>query len=159
MVDGVNPEDNELIPKYEDVVEEFPERDIKIDDVEVAPSESESEDDEGVHKTDLQTAMAAITPKFRNKRMNEILQPVMSSRVMPDNYLDLNYLLTMMQIEEGEGKLNSKGVEDIDILAIITGNQAATSIAYEGRHIADILEIAGVAQESEMENLAKGLGM
>ncbi len=48
---------------------------------------------------------------------------------------------------------------DIDFASIVTGNQAATSIGYEGRGRIDILEIAGVAHEEEMEKLSKELGL
>ena len=77
----------------------------------------------------------------------------MSSRVFPDNFLDLNYLLVMSQIEEHEGD------DDIDILAIIALTQVATSIGYEGRGRVEDLEVAGVAHEQEMEKLSKELGL
>ena len=134
------------------VVIEEAEQDVDFGDYEVGKSLSEVEE-ETPHQTDLQSAMRAIIPKFKDKRMDSLLQPVMVSRVFPDNYLDLNYLLVMSMIEEHEGD------DDIDIVGIITGAQVATSKAYEGKHIIDILEIAGVAHEQEMENLSKELGL
>lgn len=137
-------------PKYEDLVAEEPERQVTVESLEVPRGEAgEDGEDDVVKRTDLQAAMQAITPKFKDKRMDSLLQPVMVSRVFPDNYLDLNYLLVMSMIEEHEGE------DDIDIVGIITGSQVATSKAYEGKHIIDILEIAGVAHEEEMERLSK----
>ena len=134
------------------VVIEEAEQETDFGDYEVGKSLSEVEE-ETPHQTDLQSAMKAIIPRFKDKRMDSLLQPVMVSRVFPDNYLDLNYLLVMSQIEEHEGE------PDIDIVAIITGAQVATSKAYEGKHIIDILEIAGVAHEEELEKLSKDLGI
>jgi len=135
------------------VVIEDPEQELDLGDYEVGGKTLSDVEEETPHQTDLQSAMRAIIPKFKDKRMDSLLQPVMVSRVFPDNYLDLNYLLVMAQIEEHEGD------DDIDILGIITGVQVATSKAYEGKHIIDILEIAGVAHEQEMENLSKELGL
>jgi len=126
------------------------ERETGMEDVGKSLSESE---DEALHQSDLQSVLKSLSPKFKNERMNELLQPVMVSRIFPDNYLDLNYLLVMSMIEElGEDS-------DVDIVGIITGVQVGTSIGYEGRGIADRLEIAGVAQEQEMEKLSKELGL
>ena len=136
-------------PKYEDLVTEEPEHPVSLGALEVSRDEAGGDEDDVVTRTDLQAAMKAITPKFKDKRMEALLQPVMVSRVFPDNYLDLNYLLVMSMIEEHEGE------DDIDIVSIITGSQVATSKAYEGKHIIDILEIAGVAHEEEMEKLSK----
>ena len=138
------------------IVQEFPKRKVDLNDVEV--DKSEIEDEEGVNKSNIQTAVDALIPKFRNKRLNEILRPIMSGRVMPDNFIDLNYLLTMMMIEEKEGVVNEKGFEDVDFLAIITGNQVGTEVGYEGRNRAEILELIIGAQEAEIEKLSKDLG-
>lgn len=76
-----------------------------------------------------------------------------TTRIFPDNYLDLNYLQVMSMIEESEEE------EDVDFVGIVSAVQAATSIGYEGRGRFDILEIAGVAHEEEMEKLSKELGL
>ena len=128
------------------------ERESGLDDLEVSRTVSEAEE-ETEHKTDLQAAMGALLPRFKNKRMNDLLQPAMVSRIFPDNYLDKNFLLVMSTIEELEG------ADDIDIVGIISNVQDATSIGYEGRGRVDILEIAGVAHEEDMEKLTKELGL
>jgi hypothetical protein len=146
-----NKEQIEIIePVDPNTIIEDSERETGMEDVGKSLSESE---DEALHQSDLQSVLKSLSPKFKNERMNELLQPVMVSRIFPDNYLDLNYLLVMSMIEElGEDS-------DVDIVGIITGVQVGTSIGYEGRGIADRLEIAGVAQEQEMEKLSKELGL
>ena len=89
-------------PKYDDLVLEEPERNVDIATLEVSKDEVGSDDGDTVKKTDFQAALAEITPKFKNKRMDDMLQPIIKSRVFADNYLDLNYLLTMSLIEEQE---------------------------------------------------------
>jgi len=128
------------------------ERDVALDEV-VSPKTLSEAEEETEHKTDLQAAMKALLPRYKNKRMNDLLQPAMVSRIFPDNYLDKNFLIVMSLIEEQEG------AEDIDIVGTISTVQDATSIGYEGRGRVDILEIAGVAHEEEMEKLTKELGL
>lgn len=128
------------------------ERNVELDNLESSKTLTEAEE-ETEHKTDLQAAMKALLPRFPTKRMNDLLQPAMVSRIFPDNYLDKNFLLVMSLIEEQEGS------DDIDIVGIISIVQDATSIGYEGRGRVDILEIAGVAHEEEMEKLTKELGL
>jgi len=149
---GDIPEDNlpEEPPKYEDLVVEEPERPVKLAEIEVSKDDAGDMDgDDVVTRTDLQAAMNAITPKFKSKRMNEILGPIMVSDVLTDQYLDYIYFVSMSLIEEEEGN------EDVDILGILTGVNVAISKAYQKRHVFDILEIAGVAHEEEMERLSK----
>jgi hypothetical protein len=131
---------------------EYDEREVGIDDLGGMKSLTDAED-ETPHQSDLQSVLKSLSPKFKNNRMNELLQPVMVSRIFPDNYLDLNYLLVMSMIEELEED------SDVDIVGIITGVQVGTSIGYEGRGIADRLEIAGVEQEQELEKMTKELGL
>lgn len=128
------------------------ERDVALDALEVGKTLTEAEE-ETEHKTDLQAAMKALLPRFKDKRTNDLLQSAMVSRIFPDNYLDKNFLLVMSLIEEQEE------LDDIDIMGIISTVQDATSIGYEGRGRVDILEIAGVAHEEEMEKLTKELGL
>ncbi len=129
-----------------------PEQNIEFEDEGGIQTLAEAEE-EAPHQSDLQSVLKSLSPKFKHARMNDLLQPILVSRVFPDNYLDLNYFLVMSMIEELEGE------DDIDVVGIVTGTQVGTSIGYEGRGIADRLEIAGAAQEKEMENLSKELGL
>jgi len=131
---------------------ELPEREVDFDEIEMPKSLSESEEDTE-HHTDLQTITMALKPRYKNKRLNDLLQPVMVSRIFPDNYLDKNYLLVMSLLEEEEGK------DDIDFVGIVSNVQDATSIGYEGRFRVELIEVAGVAHEEEMQKLSKELGL
>ena len=142
----------EKTPDYEEMVILEPEREVNLDNFQMPKSMSE-EEEETETKTDLQAAMKALLPRFKRKRLNDILQPLMVARIFPDNFLDLNYFLVSTMIEECEGDA------DIDFVGIVTAAQAATSIGYEGRGRVDTLEIAGVAHEEEMEKLSKDLGL
>lgn len=139
---------------YGDIVTEEPEREVDLGEIDEPKTLTEAEE-ETEHKTDLQAAMRALLPKFKNKRMNELLQSAMVSRIFPDNFLDKNYLLVMSLIEESEIDDNA----DIDVVGIISAIQDGLSIGYKGQGRIDILEIAGVAHEEEIEKLAKELGM
>jgi len=150
---GESGEGEQLDLIKEPIVLEEQERELGLEDLPNQQTLDEAEQ-EAPHETDLQTVERHLHPKFKDNRMNEVGQPIMASRVFPDNYLDLNYLLTMYMIEEQAEKSN-----DVDFLAIVTGNQVVTSIAYEGRGRADDLEVAGVAHEADMEKLSKELGL
>ncbi len=134
------------------VVMEEPEQEIDLEGYGGSGSLSEAEE-ETAHQTDLQAVLKYLHPKYKDPRLNELLQSAMSSRIFPDNFLDKNYLLVMSIIEESEGE------NDIDILGIISMVQDATSIGYEGRGRVEDLEVAGVAHEQEMEKLSKELGL
>jgi hypothetical protein len=149
---GQEGNEEQPLPKYDDLVTEEKEREVDLGEYEVPKTLHEAEE-ETQQRTDIQAILRVLTPKFASKRMNDLLQPIMVSRVFPDNYLDLNYVLNMYEMEEHEDE------GDIDFVGIVTGNQAATSIGFEGRGIADRLEIAGVVHEEEMEKLTKELGL
>lgn len=131
-----------------------PERKISLGSVEVSKAEAGSDDEDMVAKTDLQTAMKLLLPHYKNKRIDDILQPAMVSRIFPDNFMDKHFLITAFLIEE----FDTKG-EDVDVLSIISQVQDGLSVGYEGRGRIDLLEIAGVAHEEEMEKLSKELGL
>lgn len=134
------------------VLVDEPELDDILEDVGAGKTLGEAEE-ETTHESNLQTTFRYLQPKFKNKRMEEISQPILRSRIFPDNFLDLNYLLTMHMIEELEDD------PSVDFLAIVTGNQAVTSIAYEGMERGEILEAMGVERDEDMAKLAKDVGL
>lgn len=140
--------------RYEDLVTEEPEREVDLEEYEPPKTLAEAEE-ETEHKTDLQAAMKALLPTYKDKRLNELLKSAQVSRIFPDNFLDKNYLLVMSLIEESEVNEDA----DVDIIGIISTVQDGLSIGYEGKSRIEILEIAGVAHEEEMEKLAKELGV
>ncbi len=149
-----NEEEQDLpTPEYDNLVIEEPEHVVSLEKFEVQPSESDDGEDDTVSKTDLQAAMKAITPRFKDKRMDAILQPIMVSRIFPDEYIPLrNWVIACLMLENAHKK-------GLDILAITTGVQVAISKAWDGKHIIDILEIAGVAHDEELDKLSKDLGL
>lgn len=152
--DNINEEPEEIQEPvtYEDLVTEEPERDIDASAYESPKSVTETEEDTP-QKSDLQAILHAITPKFKYKRVNDLCQSAMVSRIFPDNLLDKQKLIVLSLLEEyGEE-------EDIPVIDIMMSAQDGLSIGYEGRGIAERLEIAGVAHEEEMEKLAKDLGL
>ena len=150
--DDETPEDAlpEETPEYEGVAQEEPERPVDLEKYAVGDEDVGEDIEDAIVRSDFQAGLQAITPVFVDKRQNELLQPIMKSRVFPDNYLDLNYLLTTMMIEELENDSR-----EVDFLRIVTGNQVATTIAYDGKHIIDVSELYGAAREADMEKLSK----
>lgn len=136
----------------EPVVIEEPEQEVEFGDGSGMQTLSEAEE-EAPHQTDLQAVLKYLHPKYKDKRLNELLQSAMSSRIFPDNFLDKNYLIVMSSIEEHEGD------DDMDVMGIISTVQDATSIGYEGRGRVEDLEVAGVAHEQELEQISKELGL
>lgn len=65
--------------------------------------------------SDLQAVLKKLTPKFKNKRLDEFMQPAMKSRIFPDNYYDKHNLITTALIEESTIDLNPEKVETSDI--------------------------------------------
>lgn len=137
---------------FEPVMIEEAEQDFDLEDFGEIRTLAESEE-ETPHQSDLQAVLKYLHPKYKDKRLNELLQSAMSSRIFPDNFLDKNYLLVMSLIEEKEGD------DDIDIVGIISMVQDATSIGYEGRGRIEDLEVAGVSRDEEIEKLSKELGI
>lgn len=148
----VNPEQSTPPVKFEDVVVEEPPRDVPGGGG-YAPSVTEVEDS-AASKTDIQAILGVLTPKFKDKRLNEVLQSVMVSRIFPDNYIDKLRLITINLMEE-----LGPDPDKVDFLAIVSNSQDACSIGFEGRGIIDRLEIAGVVHEQEMEKIAKDAGL
>jgi len=144
----------ELLPtNYEELVHEEPMRDIDVSELEMARSISEAEE-ETPQTTDLKAVLKTLTPIFKDKELNEILQAVMVSRVFPDNMLDACKLTVLRRLQQCD-----TADPDIEVIGTILAVHAAFSIGYEGRGIVDRLEIAGVAHEQEMEKLSKELGL
>lgn len=135
------------------VVTEEPEQALALEDYEGTKTLAEAEE-EAPHITDLQAVLKYLHPKYKDKRLNELLQSAMSSRVFPDNFWAKHRLLVTALVEEyaGDG-------EDVDVLGIISMSQDALSIGFEGRGRVEDLEVAGVAHEQEMEKLSKDLGL
>ncbi len=134
---------------------EEPEQEVELEELGEDEGRSLSEvEEETPHQSDLQSVLKYLHPRYRDKRLNELLQSAMASRVFPDNFWAKHRLLVTTLVEEyaEEGK-------DVDILGIISETQDALSIGFEGRGRIEDLEVAGVAHEEEMEKLSRDLGL
>ena len=141
-------------PKFEELVTTLPERSVDDDGGNgFMPTASEA-DEETTGKTDLQSILKALTPRYKDTQLNEMLQPVMVARVFPDNMLDSCKMTALSRLFD-----QNPEDPDIDVWGIILATHNAHSIGYEGRGIIDRLEIAGVAHDEEMENISKQLGL
>lgn len=148
------PEDiDDELPVYDRMVVEEPEREISLEGLDVPKTLSE-EEEETPQRTDIQAILKALTPKYPDKKLDDQLQPVMVSRVFPDNLLDSCKMTVLSRLQHFEPS-NS----EFDIWGIILATHNAHSIGFEGRGIVDRLEIAGVAHEEEMEKLSKEFGL
>lgn len=135
------------------VITDDEELDIGLEENEDIKTLSEAEE-EAPHQTDLQAVLKYLHPKYKDKRLDELLQSAMSSRIFPDNFWAKHRLIVTALVEE----YAEDGV-DIDIMSIISMTQDALSIGYEGRGRVEDLEVAGVAHEEEMEKLSRELGL
>lgn len=148
-----NPEQPTAPLKFEDVAVEEPAREV-VGASAYSPQSVTEAEESTPSKSDIRAVVDALTPKFSNKRLNELLQPTMVSRIFPDNYIDKMRLLAIAMIEE-------MGPDPVkcDPILYISNVQDACSIAFEGRHIIDLLEVAGVVHEEEMQKIAKDTGL
>jgi len=105
----------------EPIVTEEDELDVDIEGG-MALSTLADAEEETAQQTDLQAAIKSLMPKFKNKKLNDDLQPLMRARIFPENFLDLNYVLVMSFIEACEDE-----EEEIDFVGTIAAVQSATS--------------------------------
>jgi len=151
-----NLDDGEKYPdiKYEDILIDEPPRKDNSSNYDPAASMS-SAIDNMQHKSELQTIMDSLTPIFKYKRLNEILQPAMVSRMQPDNIIDADKLVFASMLESYDEDESYK----FDPIYTIMSAHNAHMIAYKGMGIGDRLEAAGAVREAEIKKLAEGLNL
>jgi intein-encoded DNA endonuclease-like protein len=162
VVEGNNiPEDSESLeeelgsdtPKYEDKVIFESEREVKLDDYKPATKTIDEEEESSVSISDKQAILKVLRPKYKDAELNEVLQSAMSSRVFPDNIMDKHFLLSAYYIEK---HIYDKGFNPVFSISMI---QDALTIGFEGRHIADLLELAGAESTEDLDKISKSLGL
>lgn len=117
------------------------------------PSSSMSNALDGVsHKTSIQTIIDSLTPRCKDRRVDELMQPVMVSRVQPDNVLDRCKVTVFGRFYESEDR------DNFDFLSTMSNVHDAVMIGFQGRGIADRLEAAGAQREEEIKELSQKLG-
>jgi hypothetical protein len=138
---------------YEDLVTEEPEREVSLEDYEAPKSVSEVEE-ETQQTSDIKAILSSLMPKLKHARLNELAKSTMVSRIFPDNLLDRTKMMALCLLEEYD-----EYDPNIPVLDIFIGANDINLIGYEGRRIVELLELAGVAHEEEMQKLAKDLGL
>ncbi len=86
---------------------EEPEQEVELEELGEDEGRSLSEvEEETPHQSDLQSVLKYLHPRYRDKRLNELLQSAMASRVFPDNFWAKHRLLVTTLVEEyaEEGK-------------------------------------------------------
>jgi hypothetical protein len=149
----VQEKDNEEELLGEPSILEEPEQELELGEAGSVQTLAEAEE-EAPHQTDLQAVLKYLHPKYKDVRLNELLQSAMSSRVFPDNFWAKHRLIVTSLVEE-----YAEDGKDVDLIGIISMSQDALSIGFEGRGRVEDLEVAGVAHEEELERLSKELGM
>ncbi len=139
---------------YDDLVVEEPEQDIELEDIEGGGKTLLEAEEESPHDSDIKAIHRSLHPKYKDKKLNELAQSAMSSRVFPDNFWAKHRLIVTSLVEE-----YAEDGKDFDLVAIVSEVQDALSIGFEGRGRVEDLELAGVAHEEEMEKLSKELGL
>ena len=148
--ESMTQEDSEAV--YQEMVTTLPEREVFLDSDEVEMHKSATEvEEDGIQKSDTQVILKALTPKSQYKRVNDICQPAMVSRIFPDNLLDKQKLIVLGLLQEYD---ESAVPPFIDIMMNV---QDILSIGYNGMGIVERLEMAGVAREEELEKQVRDL--
>lgn len=109
--------------------------------------------DSGGNKSDIQAILSHLRPKYDDERLQEYAKSVTVSRVYDEAFNDKHYLLVMSYIEEHQDD------PDIDITMAMSGVQDMLTRAHRGMERIELLELAGIAREEEMNELAKQLGV
>ena len=141
------------LPSYEELVEEHPERMVTVEEYKPSAKTVSEEEEEGTNQSDIKAILHILRPKFKNKRLSELCRSAMDTRIPADNLTDKHFLICAALMEEQCNEV------DFDPIGIITQSQDALLIGFEGRGIGDMLELAGVVKQNELESLSKELGM
>ena len=143
----------EEILDYEEMKQVFPEREIKLEEVAPTDKTLSEEEDEAASISDIQAILKSIRIKFKNKRLDDLLQPAMKSRIPPEVMMDKHFLIASSTIEEQCYNV------DFDPVGIISQTQDGLMVGLNGMGIADLLELALGANNQELDKLQKGLGL
>jgi len=144
---------------YHDLLIEEEPREGEEDSGGYDPSASITSALDGVqHKSDVQAVLSSLTPRFGNKRLDDLLAPVMVTRIQPDNVLDSSKNTVLSVFEEQEFATMEEEAE-FDLWGVISAVHSAHMIGFKGMGIADRLEAAGAVREEEIAKLSNGLGL
>jgi len=130
-------------------VSEEPER-----DVESGASSNLSEAEESAKNvSDIQTVLGYLHHQYKDKKLNSILQSAASARTYPDNVIDKNYLIVHTMA------MDKDPFQPFDVMELVSVVQDGVSRGIEGRQRVEDLEVAGVSNDKELEELSKKMGL
>jgi len=153
--DGIEPVDSEELVGGEEE---------RLDDLEVT-DEPERPSDAGAsgslsdaeetakNVSDIQTIAGYLHPKYPDKKLNSILQSAASSRVYPENVLDKNNIIVLSRA------LDKDPFESFDLIELISYVQDGISIGIDGKGRVEDLELAGVSNDKELQEISKKMGL
>jgi hypothetical protein len=141
--------------------EEAPRVDIDLPKGAGGIPQSLSDAENAPNQTDLQTTLARLFPKFKDKYIDEIADAIMIGRISPDVFLDLIYLTVTDIVEDMDA--DNKGdtlYTNISVQAVINKIYAVFSIGLEGKGRLDAINVCGASRDAqELDAVAKGLGL
>ncbi len=145
--------DNDPIPDYDDMVRMEPAREVKLDEY-VPPTKGIDEEEEDTsHLSDKQAAMKYLYAKYEDPYFNRLAKSTIFSRIFPDNLVDRSNLVAASKMLSDWWKPN------FDPVFIVLASQDIHLKAYEGRAIADMLDLMGAENGDDIEKLSKQLGL
>ena len=137
---------------YSEMVTTLPEREVFLDAEDVTMGKSATEiEEEGGQQSDLKATLAALTPKSRYQRVNDICQSAMVSRIFPDNLLDKQKLIVLSLLQEYDETAIPPFID------LMMNTQDMLSIGFNGMGIVERLELYGVAREEDLEKQINNL--
>jgi hypothetical protein len=99
--------------------------------------------------TDLQFLIKTLSPDFKD----EVFNCLLVGRLSPDTFRPLFRLLVNNEIRRHRGK-------QIDVIKTATKIYTILTIALDGKHVIDILEIYGSkSSNDELDNISKNMGL
>jgi len=150
-------DEEEVIPEEENPEDLFnqlatldPERDLEVPASEIKRSET-LEDAEGAnrHLSDLQTVILKRFPDYGNTVENGL----MMARISPDVFKALLRLKINAEVRR------ANPYKPVDVTSIALKSYTQMTIGLDGKGGIDLIELAGVANDKEIAELSKGLGL
>ena len=131
-------------------VSEEPEREVEGGSVSGNLSEAE---ESAKNISDIQTVLGYLHHQYKDKKLNSILQSAASARTYPDNVIDKNYLIVHTMA------MDKDPFQSFDVMELVSVVQDGVSRGIEGRQRVEDLEVAGVSNDKELEELSKKMGL
>jgi hypothetical protein len=139
-----NPEDI-----FNQLATEEPERELDVTEEISHKKTLEEEETENRHLSDLQTVILKRFPDYGNLVENGL----MMARISPDVFKALLRLKINAEVRK------SNPYKPVDVTSIALKSYTQMTIGLDGKGGIDLIELAGVANEKEIAQLSKNLGL